>query len=207
LLRAELTPSQFLDVLVVQRLFKDATSFLAHALPKREAVWWAVLCARQDSGPSPPQTIDEAIRAAEAWVEDPSEEHCRAALSAAKRAGFGTPAASAALAAFVSGGSLGPPDGPAIPPNESSTAGAVVATVLLAVRKVPLAEAVDRFRGFLDRGLEVASGANRWTEPVKLDRQPVGGMDRTDPTAAAAGASPRPAPATPSRRLARWQWD
>lgn len=206
-LRADLTPSQFLDVLVVQRLYKDATRFLAHAMPKREAVWWAVLCAREVSVPSSPQAIDAATRAAAAWVEDPSEENRRAALSAAKGAGFGTPAASAAMAAFVSGGSLGPPDGPVIPPKESSTAGAVVATVLLAVLKVPPEEAAERFRGFLDRGLEVASGANRWTEPVKRDQQSVGGRDRTNPRAATDGASPRPAPATPSQRSARWQWD
>src|SRR6516164_5305033 len=70
LVRDDLTPGQFLDLLIDRRLFKDATSFLAHALPKREAVWWAVLCVREVVGPAPPDLVAAALRAAEAWVQD-----------------------------------------------------------------------------------------------------------------------------------------
>ena len=78
LLRDDLAPGQFLDLLVDRQLFKDATSFLAYALPNREAVWWAVLCAREAVGPAPPGPAASALRAAEAWVRDPSEENRRA---------------------------------------------------------------------------------------------------------------------------------
>ena len=50
LLRDDLTPDQFLGLLVERRLFRDATNFLAFALPNREAVWWAILCAREVAG-------------------------------------------------------------------------------------------------------------------------------------------------------------
>ena len=35
------TPRQFLQLLGKQQLYSDAVRFLAHALPKREAIWWA----------------------------------------------------------------------------------------------------------------------------------------------------------------------
>ena len=120
--RDDLTPGQFLDLLTARGLFKDATRFLAHALPKREAVWWAVLCVWEVVGPSPPEPIEAGLRAAEAWVKDASETNRRAARAAAKVAGLSSPAGLTASAAFQSGGSLGPPDGPVILPSENATA-------------------------------------------------------------------------------------
>src|SRR5207253_4538771 len=54
LLRDTLTPKQFLDLLLEKQQFPDAARFLAHALPKREAVWWACLGARQAYGSAAP---------------------------------------------------------------------------------------------------------------------------------------------------------
>src|ERR1700722_16356761 len=68
LLRDGSTPRQFLDVLVEKQQFPDAVRFLAHALPKREAVWWACLCARQAHGPNPPAPLGPALQAAEKWT-------------------------------------------------------------------------------------------------------------------------------------------
>jgi hypothetical protein len=207
LLRDDLTPSQFLDLLTARRLFKDATSFLAHALPNREAVWWAVLCVREVVGPAPPEPVAAALRAAEAWVQDPSEENRRAAREAAKAAGAGSPAGLAATAAFQSGGSLGPPDGPEILPSEFATARGVANAITIASLQAPAEKAPERFLSFVVRGVEVATGANRWTEPVGTDRQPDGVTDGTAPEASTAGAAVRPARATASKRSARLQWD
>src|SRR6266536_3929242 len=74
LLRDGLTPRQYLDVLIEKQQYVDAVRFLAHALPKREAVWWACLCARKAVGPNPPAPIQAALQAAEKWVVDPSED-------------------------------------------------------------------------------------------------------------------------------------
>jgi hypothetical protein len=207
LLRDHLTPSQFLDLLTARRLFKDATSFLAHALPNREAVWWAVLCVREVVGPAPPEPVAAAVRAAEAWVQDPSEENRRAAREAAKAAGAGSPAGLAATAAFQSGGSLGPPDGPEILPSEFATARGVANAITIASLQAPAEKASERFLSFVVRGVEVATEANRWTEPVATDRQPDGVTDGTAPEASTAGAAARPARATASKRSARLQWD
>jgi hypothetical protein len=203
LLRDDQTPGQFLDLLVERQLFKDATSFLAYALPNREAVWWAILCAREVVGAAPPEPAEAALRAAEAWVQDPSEENRRAARATGKAAGSSSPAGQAAAAAFQSGGSVGAPDGPEMLPREYATARAVVFAVTFAASQAPRDKAPERLQSFLARGVEVATGVNRWTEPVKSDPQPVDAMEGTDPQAAA-GAPAQTDPVTPSRRAARW---
>src|SRR4051794_21799720 len=77
LLRPGLTPRQFLELLIEKEEVPDAVGFLAHALPKREAVWWACLCARSVAGEKPAAPISAALDAAEAWVADPVEENRR----------------------------------------------------------------------------------------------------------------------------------
>ena len=162
LLRDGLTPAQFLQTLLDKQQFPDAVRFVAYALPKREAVWWACLCARQVLGTAPPvQSV--ALKAAEKWVADPNEDNRRAALPAAEAAEVGTPAGCTAMAVFFSGGSLGPPNVAAIPPGEHLTAQAVAGAVLLAAVDTEPEKAPDKLRTFLARGVEVASGTKRWS--------------------------------------------
>jgi len=159
LLRDGLTVRQYLDVLVERHLSVDAVRFLAHALPRREGVWWACLCARGATGNGSP-----ALQAAERWVADPSEANRRAAQAAAVDAGPGTPAGCAALAAFWSGGSLAPANVPAVPPGETLTAQGVAGAILLAAVATEPHRAPDRYREFLSRGLEVLGGSSRWKD-------------------------------------------
>jgi hypothetical protein len=201
LLRDDLSPGQFLDLLVERRLFKDATLFLAYALPSREAVWWAVLCVREVAGPASPEPAAAALQAAEAWVQDPSEENRRAARAASKVAGTSTSAGAAAAAVFQSGGSVGPPDGPEVLPGEYATARAVAWAVTFAASQDSPAKAQERFPIFCARGIEVATGANRWSEPfVQAPRTTEG------PTATAATTENQQA-RSPSKRARHLQWD
>ncbi len=165
LLRDDLTPRRYLDLLLDKQQYPDAVRFLAHALAKREAVWWACLCARSVAGTSPPPKIAAALRAAETWAADPSEDNRRAAMPAAESAEFGTPAGCAAAAAFWSGGSLGPPNVPVIPPGEYLTAHGVAGAVMLAAVTEP-AKAADKHRQFLALGIAVANGGHRWQEAL-----------------------------------------
>jgi hypothetical protein len=162
LLRDGQTPRQFLDALLERQEYPDAARFLAHALPKREAVWWACLCARAAHGAGAPAKAAAALQAAEKWVADPSEDNRRAAMAAAEAAELGTPAGCAAVAAFWSGGSLAPPNVPAVPPGEHLTAHGVAGAVLLAAVLTQPEKAAERYRQFFTLGVEVASGANRW---------------------------------------------
>jgi hypothetical protein len=162
LLRDGLTPRQFLDALLERQEYPDAARFLAHALPKREGVWWACLCARAAHGPGAPAKAAAALQAAEKWVADPSEDNRRAAMAAAEAAELGTPAGCAAMAAFWSGGSLAPPNVPAVPPGEHLTAHGVAGAVMLAAVLNQPEKAAERYRQFFALGVEVANGANRW---------------------------------------------
>lgn len=161
LLRDGMAPRQLLDQLQEKQQYVDAVNFLAHALPKREAVWWACLCVRAANAKPAPQAA-AALQAAEKWVADPSEEHRRAALPAAEAADVGTPAGCAAMAAYLNSGSLAPPDLPAVPPGETLTAQMVFGAVLLSVVSTEPQKAPEKFRQALARGIEVANGTQRW---------------------------------------------
>ena len=162
LLRDGVTPAQFLDTLIEKQQFPDAVRFLAHALPKREAVWWACVCSRAVAGSSSPPPITAALQTAEKWVADPNEENRRAAMPAAEAAQFKTPAGCTAVAAFWSGGSLGPPNVPVIPPGEHLTAHGVASAVMLAAVQSEPEKAPEKYRKFLALGIDVAKGTLRW---------------------------------------------
>ncbi len=164
LLRDGQTPKQLFEQLLAKPLYLDAIRLLAATLPKREAVWWACLCARQAHGANPPAKIAAALTAAEKWVADPSEDNRRACQAAAEAEEMKTPAGCAAMAAFWSGGSLGPPNVPAVPPGEQLTGHGVAGAVMLAAVLNQPEKAAEKHKSFLNLGVEVASGTNRWKE-------------------------------------------
>jgi hypothetical protein len=97
------------SVVLLQRLERAELSdaalcLVAHALPPREAVWWACRCARHAvTGQGRLPADIAAAEAAEAWVRDPKSAHRARAYAAARRAQFQSAEALAALAVFWSG--------------------------------------------------------------------------------------------------------
>jgi hypothetical protein len=161
LLREDLQPRPFLDLLIAQQHYADAVRFLAHTMTKREAVWWACLCSRPERGAAVPAPAAAAQQAAEAWVVSPSDEKRRAAHAAAQAAGVGTPVGLTCEAVFFSEGSLGPPEFKEVPPPEHLAATtAANAVILAAVAEPPKLEA--KYRQFLALGQDVAAGKNGW---------------------------------------------
>jgi hypothetical protein len=162
LVGAEVQPSDYVSLLLEKKLYPDAVRFMAHALPKREAVWWAWVCARRASGSSPSPKIKAALEATEKWISQPSEENRRAAHAAAQTAEFSTPAGCAGLAAFFSGGSLAPPHAPPVPPGEHLTAKAVSGAVIFAAISSEPEKAPEKFQNYVTQGLEVAKKIKLW---------------------------------------------
>ncbi len=162
LARPELHPRDYVAILLGAALFPDAVRFVAHALPKREAVWWAWVCARRSSGDAPPPVIKAALEATERWIAQPTDELRRAAMDAAQKATLGTAAGCAGLAAFFSGGSLGPPNVAPIPPGDFLTAKAVTGAILSAAVSKEPEKAPEKFRAFVAQGLEVAQRIKLW---------------------------------------------
>lgn len=136
----------------------DALRLVAHALPRREAVWWACMCARGVPDPAAKPEDLAALEAAERWVRRPDEANRRAAMAAAEKTGFRSSEAWAAVGAFWSGGSMAPEGQPVVPPAEHLTGVAVAgAVVLAAVRNAPqMADA--RYARFLVSARDIALG-------------------------------------------------
>jgi len=127
-----------LDLLESGGFLTEASRLVAHALPRREAVWWACMCARHTAPPDLPAPEQAAINAAETWVRRPADETRRAAFAAAQAAGFGGAEAWTAVSAFWTGGSMAPLGQPEVPPAPHLAGVAVAGSVALAaVRRHP----------------------------------------------------------------------
>ena len=123
-------------------------------------------------GRSRRRSVEAAIRAAEAWVVEPTEENRRPAMAAAEAATFATAAGCAAASAFWSGGSLAPPAAPVVPPGEYMTAMGASAAVLLAGAGEPAGKLPAAYRALIDDGLAIARGEGLWAEPVPRAPEP-----------------------------------
>lgn len=137
----------------------EAVRLTAHALPKREAVWWACMCAAAVPDPILPPFDASALSSAEAWVRQPSDDALRRkAWDAAQATAFKTPEAWAAVAAFWSGGSMAPAGQPVVPPAEGLTAQAVGGAVMLASVRGHPERAQARLGRFLGAARDIAAG-------------------------------------------------
>ena len=159
-LKPDQTVAQYVASLAATEQFPAAITVLAHALPKREAVWWGCISVRHAEAPERGSTADGALAAAEAWVFHPDEAHRRPTRQAAARAGFQTAAGWAALAAFWSEGSLAPTDAPDVPPADDLTARAVAGAATLAAVQPDSGQTAKTFSAFVDMALDIARGGD-----------------------------------------------
>lgn len=160
LLQDKPTTADYLQQLIALRLYPDAVRFLAHALPKREATWWACLCARHRLTDKTPVHEIKAIELAEAWVYKPTEDNRKLTLSAAEATAYKTAASWAAIAAFWSGDDISPVPQAIVPPDEKLYAKAVVGAVMLAATQGEASKVNDNYQLFLQQGLNIASGGD-----------------------------------------------
>ncbi len=158
------SPAAYVENLASAALWADAETFLAYALPKREAVWWACLCTREAVGPEPKPLVASALKAAEAWVVNPTDPNRRQAKAAADAVGLGHPSGAAGAAVFASGGSLAPADLPEVPPGEHHAALAVACAAKMAATIGEDGLTDQRQRRLIDLGLGVAEGRLTWPE-------------------------------------------
>ena len=148
-----------LDRLERAGLLIEATRLIAHALPAREAVWWACACSRHTAGAGTNLSAEAQVReAAEEWVRKPTDEHRRAAMKQAETTGFGSPEAWAAVAAFWSGDSMAPPEAPKVPPQPHFTGLAVAGSVALAAARGRAVRREERLLRFLVSAKDLAAG-------------------------------------------------
>jgi hypothetical protein len=154
-LTPEMTPDEFLGVAVDEKWHPDAVQFLAHYLPKRQAVFWAMNCTRQ-SDPEPSPQAEAALKTTEAWIADPSEENRKATLKAAEDADTATPAGATALAAYYSEGLPQTADAKTNAKAYFMTAKLVAGAILMAATS-DREQAIARLEAFVNRGVEIAA--------------------------------------------------
>ncbi|CAH8187439.1 DUF6931 family protein [Vibrio aestuarianus] len=158
LAKTHTSPFNLITNAVEQELFSDAVTYLAHALPVRESVWWATCCASARSDWN--SVENEAIQSAKAWVHVPDETNRRQAEDSANSAGLDSGAGWAAQAAFWSGGSMTAPSDPIVPPPQylyaQATAGSINLTAVLPEGE----QAKQRYELFIKMGLDIAQGGN-----------------------------------------------
>ena len=153
------TAAEGIDRLEAAGFGIEAVRLAAHALPKREAVWWACMCAEAVPSPQASDCDTAARNAAEAWVRKPGEDSLRrAAWDAAQKTDFKTPEAWAAVGAFWSGGSMSPEGQPVVPPGEHLTGLAISGAVTLASLRGQPERANARLQRFIGSARDIAAG-------------------------------------------------
>ena len=156
-------PREYLEALRALGHLEDAVRFLAYSLPKREAVWWAWVCARRSNGAeAAPPKIQAVLTATEKWISQPTDENRRAVMPLAEAAGIGTAAGCAAMGAFFSGGSIAPPEAPAVPPAPQLTAKFVSTSIVVSSVATEPDKADEKLATFLTQGLDVATRIKLW---------------------------------------------
>lgn len=136
-----------MTALVEKRNLVAAIDFLAHALPQREGIWWACLCAEHALGENWTTLDKAAATAAVMWVMQPAEENRAAAEGPAAACDPLSPAGSAARAASQTAN---------VPPF--AWAKEIARAVALASIKAPPRNVVKMQKCYVDLGLEIAEG-------------------------------------------------
>jgi len=156
------TPLQYLDGLVSNSFFEDAVTFLAHALPPRESIWWSCVSLREAEGADTTTIKDiAALRAAEQWVYVPDEATRRICGRLAEKSNYKTAASWAAAAVFWSGGSILAPGEAKVEPAPYLYAKAVTGAILTAIGESNCDDMNDVYVRLIKIGVNIGNGKNR----------------------------------------------
>ena len=154
-------PVAYFQLLVDKGHYQDAITFLAHAIPPKEAVWWACVCARHHFDAAD-ESFQQGLKAAEAWVYDDSEENRRICEKFAEAGDYSTISSWACAAAFWSGGSISAEDDAPIEVLPYIYAHAVTGSIVSSASFSPPEPEDDkeRFMQYFKHGLNIADGGN-----------------------------------------------
>ncbi len=160
LLQPDMLPADYLNKLVENGFYADAVLFLAHALPKREAIWWSCLCSR--AAVTKESSADDlaSLSISEKWVYEPDEQKRRMCGTLAEKGQYKSAQNWTAAAVFWSGGSITAEDEPAMEPAPYLYAHAVSGAILNAVGMVDSDDIDATFQKFIQHGVNIANGGN-----------------------------------------------
>jgi hypothetical protein len=146
LITPKVRPSRLVHLLESHNLFKDAIQFLAHGLPIALVVKWGCACSRELLPADQLQRSKESLDSAESWLQSPDDEARWRAKRAADQSGLSSPIDLVAMAVFLSGGSITPPDTPETPPPPYAANKLIGGSIQLAVLSQLPEKAGERYR-------------------------------------------------------------
>ena len=152
----------YFDAMVKAELYPDTIRYTARLLSGPQGVWWGCLCVWHAAKPAGGSPGAAAVRAAVAWLREPTDAHRRAAGDAGKAAGPADPAGLLGYAAFLSDGSMSPAGQTEVKPPPGAAAVCVANAVLGASRVGPASGTAHRQKTFLGLAVDVYRGANTW---------------------------------------------
>src|SRR5262245_8879035 len=152
------TGPELVAALAAQEAFAKAVRVQAHLLPKRHAVWWGISCVDETCSEMMSEAEAAARDAAFAWVEEPKESARRNCEVVAAKTKFDGPGSWLAMAAFWSGGSIAPEEMGEVSPDEKLTGQAIASSLMIAAVSGDATKAKARYRAFLAKAPDVASG-------------------------------------------------
>ena len=158
LFRPDHTPEEFIRVLTEHQQYADAIALLALYLPRRKAIIWGYLAVEQVF---PRDLVTEeraAMDAAKLFLEEPSEEHRRAAMAIAEAGEYATPASCVVAAAGWSAGSMAPAEFDDVPPSPQLTGQVIAAALTMTANESDVAKTPERYEQILKLGQEVLAG-------------------------------------------------
>lgn len=137
----------------------DARRLLALALPPRHAMWWALLALIEAHGRVPyPDGVVEAFIGVRDFLLNPSEEARRACHDLAEAADASSAGGAIGYAAFLSCGSMAPPDCPPVLPKAHLCGHLCGVAVYLASVQFDPVQYIDHNAQFVRLGLRIARG-------------------------------------------------
>lgn len=156
------TVTTVLNSLMNHKYWFDAATLMAHALPKREAVWWSVLVVKDYMAFAATETAateQATVVTVQQWLAKPDDQLRLAAHAAGQKAGNRLPAYWAAMGAFWSTGNITPEVGVITPPPPFLYARAVAACLDMAA-SLSGVKRDDYYLKWLKMGLLIAEGEN-----------------------------------------------
>ncbi|MCC6591280.1 MAG: hypothetical protein IT168_31635 [Bryobacterales bacterium] len=153
----EIPPGKFVDKLEDEGLLHDAILFVAQMMSPSDAIKWACATVHALQPEGKPVDGQASLTAAEAWIKAPVDPTRWAAKDAADASGMTHATDCIAMAVFLSGGSITPPESPEVsPPPHAAQSLCSGAILLTAVANEPH-NATERQRAALNLGRKQAN--------------------------------------------------
>ncbi len=144
-----------LGKLAEKEAWVDVLRLLSIALPAREAVWWACIAAKDVTDADKPT---QCVKAAEAWVFDPSDENREAVRISLDGVYVDDDTDMVATAALYAPGNMGAGDMAEYPAPAGAVSSCVFGMNMISLSNAE--EFDDHMQLLIDRALDIARGGN-----------------------------------------------